>query len=640
MTEPSAVERLYFGADDAESDMSTGLLRRGFVSTPQYRSALSGHKMLVIGRKGSGKSAICMHLSAGDGHRGDTVLITPDGATSEVIRHFDPVGLTGDTAKSLIWRYVFAVHAARHLVDHAKEAHTGRTPGSVKALREFLKKNGELSKDLSGPGTASQLARAAQGLRTSLSLEAFGIKAGVDLAKQPAEGAQATQQLGVVERGVAAAFEELGCADLHPLLLLVDRLEQVWSAEGDSNSMVIGLLLAAKHATALYGGALRCLLFLRSDIYDSLAFVEADKFHGDELRIEWSETQLKELALARARASAGAELTEERLWQDVFPPTVRGEPTPRYLFERSLPRPRDAIQFLNECRDRAFGHGHERIHESDVVEATKQFSLWKLKDLVNEYLIAHPFLEQLVPLFQNSGYLVIRSSLAHRFEPVAGTLRDQFPAYAYALHLPGILDTLFSVGFLGVRRHSGVEYAGGNRLTIQPHELEFHIHPCFREALGATRAVHLHPYDPTTSLTQIASGNALSLGGGTRPSREYVLLERLRGSCRSILAELGKAPELPQELRVQIQRDMTLVMDTATGAGRGPGAAGDARHVVLSAASYFAGLAAQLYASGVDAVSGAGSMVRRIEDESQRMFRLAGGTTGGSGSGGGTSSGL
>ena len=140
----------------------------------------------------------------------------------------------------------------------------------------------------------------------SLSLEAFGVKASLDLNGQPVSEGARLRQLDVLEKGVARAFADLACTPGHPpLLLMVDQLELVWSAEPDGNSMVIGLLLAAKHSASLYGNSVRLLLFLRSDIYDSLSFGEGDKFHGDEVRIVWSEQALREMVLARAQASVG-----------------------------------------------------------------------------------------------------------------------------------------------------------------------------------------------------------------------------------------------------------------------------------------------------------------------------------------------
>ena len=107
--------RLYFGRDDAEHDLTDGLLREGFLSTEAYEEALSGRKTLVIGRKGSGKSAICMRLSMGGVRRGATILVTPDDAAGSEIRRFELQGLTNETAKSIVWRYVFAVQIARYI---------------------------------------------------------------------------------------------------------------------------------------------------------------------------------------------------------------------------------------------------------------------------------------------------------------------------------------------------------------------------------------------------------------------------------------------------------------------------------------------------------------------------------------------
>lgn len=124
-----SVRQLFFGRDDAENDLTDGLLS-GAVFRPNYayREVLSGRKSLIIGRKGSGKSAICRRLAAPDGHPGACVVITPDDAAGDEIRRFELQGVTADTAKSLIWRYVLAVHAARHLTLHARAAHGRRPP--------------------------------------------------------------------------------------------------------------------------------------------------------------------------------------------------------------------------------------------------------------------------------------------------------------------------------------------------------------------------------------------------------------------------------------------------------------------------------------------------------------------------------
>ncbi|MFC9243305.1 P-loop ATPase, Sll1717 family [Streptomyces sp. NPDC057136] len=623
-----AVRRLYFGRDDAESDMTVGLLREGFMRTAAYEEALNGRKMLIIGRKGSGKSAICVRL-AGDGARpGGTVVITPDDAAGDELRRFELQGLTGDTAKSLIWRYVFAVHAARHLVGHSRE-HRWRVPGSVKALRSFLAANDEAVDER----LYDRLVKGARGLETSLSLEAFGVKAAMDV-KGASEGSRATRQLEILERGVVQAFTDLDCAGQHaPLLLMVDKLEQVWSNDPDSNAMVIGLLLAAQHTAGAYGGALRCLLFLRSDIYDSLQFGEGDKFHGDEMRIDWTRSALREMALARAQASIGSEVTSDLLWREIFPPEVSGESTFDYVYSRALPRPRDAIQFLNLCRDRAVAAQRVRICEEDVVEAAQQFSEWKLGDLAKEYLVNYPYLSALFEMFRNGGYVVMRSVLETRLDEMADTLQRQFPEYAEGLSGPAVVDALYAASFLGVRLGNDVVYATDGHRTVQPYEREFHIHPCFRPALNALNATGLHPYEPHRVAHRVRSSSYPPRIAGVSVGRDFSLMEELVRSCDRILRQMSRAGSMPVESRSEVAREVGSVMQDANESliQLREGRPIDASQHVLRAVTYLESLAVQLLANGLDHETGAESVAHRVQDECRRLIRMVGGAYGGSG---------
>ncbi|WP_285607040.1 P-loop ATPase, Sll1717 family [Actinokineospora globicatena] len=474
------VTPLYFGRDDAEHDIADGLLRQGFLHTTAFAEALSGRKSLIIGRKGSGKSAICMRLAIGDLTDGHTRLITPDNAAGDELRRFELAGLTSAAAKSLLWRYVFATHAARFLIVHARR-HRGRRSPSIKALRRFLQDNGETAEDQ----LLDRVVRASRGLKASLSFEALGAKVAVDTGDTTA-GVRVSRQLEVLEAAVRRASDDLGCVGSHgPLMLLVDQLEQTWSDDAVSIDLVTGLLMASKHCSLVFGSAVRCVVFLRSDVYDSLTFSDADKFHSDELRIDWTGEQLGDLALARASASLGRRLTRAELWGEVFPVQVAGQPTEEYLVARMLPRPRDAIQFLNLCRDTAHARGHRRVEEADVLDATLGFSKWKRLDLAKEYGISFPFLDRLLILFHNMGYVVTRAAFAVRFELVKNLLPKEYPAHT-ALFDPDIaIELLYRVGFLGVRRGGGVEYASRSTAPIQPHESEFHIHLCFRPALNA-----------------------------------------------------------------------------------------------------------------------------------------------------------
>lgn len=625
------VTSLYFGRDDAERDMAEGLLRAGFLPTRAYAAVLSGQKTLVIGRKGSGKSAICMQLLQTGTRAGGTVLVAPDDAAGDELRRFELQGLNLQTAKSLIWRYVFAVQTAQYLVQHSK-GHGRKTPLSVKSLSRFLKANGETP-------NARFYDRVLSGARklqeASFSLTAFGVTGRIDLKGQ-AEGAKAAKQLDSIEQGVSRAFADLQCGGNHePFLVIVDQVEQVWAGDENSKAMVMGLLLAGQHiAGSVYGGALRCALFLRSDIYDSLEYTETDKFHSDEIRIDWTDDELSEVGLARARASLALDLTSDRLWTEVFPPRVDGEEIRSYLLHRALPRPRDVIQFLNQCKDRAAARGAHRISEQDVRDATRQFSEWKLLDLAREYQVNFPFLAKVFVMFENYGYIVTRKSLDRRIKTHEASLRRQFPDYADAFVVDGVLGILYAIGFLGVKRGNDVAYSGGAHAGIQPSENEFHIHPCFRVALHALEASDIDAYRVTIAGSQgvqvgdhLTQSNYFGLDTAVSPGRDPYLLDTLANSCERILRQLGRL-DIPAEARAQIREQLGKILDST--AHQRASLAEDntvptAADHVIQAADYLNALATQLrHNSMADSESGV-RLVRLLQDEATRLIRLVGG---------------
>jgi hypothetical protein len=623
---PWSLAQLYFGRDDAEHDMADGLLRAGFLRTVAFDEASNGRKSLIIGRKGSGKSAICMRLLAERASSTGAYLITPDDAAGEELRRFELQGVTDQTAKSLVWRYVFLIQTARHLVAHAKGAHGRKTPASLRSLRAFLLGNRELEEER----LYERLLNGASGLRGSISLEAFGAKAALEL-KGLSEGARASRQLEIVEREVATTARDLECSQRHaPMLLLVDQLEQVWSNDPDSDAMVIGLLLAAKHVASTLPGITRCVLFLRADIYDVLHFGDGDKFHGDEIRIDWDEDQLAELALVRARAALGPQLTVDDFWAGLLPREVDQTPSRDYLLSRVLPRPRDVIQLLNAIRDTAYERAHQTITPADVVAATLRFSQWKLQDLAKEYLVNYPFLDRLLLMFQNNGYLVTRATVRKNFDPLQSVLQHQFPGYSNLLAPDNVVDILYGVGFLGVKRSGRVEYSGGHNVSVQPYENVFEIHPCFRAALNAADETKLDGLNidvGRVQATNIAGRgiqvNAFSFEGQTvgRVGREGALLNSLLRSCDRMLARLGRI-DLPSGARQQILEQITALAQKTSNVIRlmeGSDESWLAQEHGYRAADYLDNLGRQLAASGLSEAGDVEAVTRMLTEEVRRL---------------------
>ena len=339
-------------------------------------------------------------------------------------------------------------------------------PAEVKALRKFLESNGE-SEDVAFREHFYQIIRR---LKTSIALEAFGVKLSADLELEASEGTRADRTLEIIEDRVRAAIQALKCESTHePLVIVIDQLENIWSNDQASDSVIVGLLIAMKRLTSgqAAGGFphVRCVVFLRTDIYDLLQFDEGDKLRGDEWRIDWNSARLLELVAVRAQASVGSNLTDKQLWAELFPPSVNGVRSSDYIVERTLMRPRDIIQLCNLCRDTAEKNGHDSIEDGDVSEASVQYSNWKLQDLAAEWRVNYPFLSDLFVLFQNGSYLISRRILAEKLRTMSEALQRRYPRYAGVFNVDSVLDILFAIGFLGVVR--GGSSSSHTRKTLE-----------------------------------------------------------------------------------------------------------------------------------------------------------------------------
>ncbi|GIG93376.1 P-loop ATPase, Sll1717 family [Plantactinospora endophytica] len=556
----SDFDRLYFGKDDAESDAgSSGLLRAGFLRTAAFNMVMDGRKQLLIGRKGAGKSAICVVLA--DSAEAVASVVTPDEISADEIRQFELQGLTRQTAKQFIWRYVLAVQVAKLVLYHARETHS-KQPPSVNQLRKFLLENGELNED---PRWHERFWKTIQRLRSSLSLEAFGVTASIGLgsATAPSEGIRISQQLDVVEEQLDFAIRDLRCPSGHgPFLVLVDQLEKVWSNDVNSDDMIIGLLTAAKHLAGRFRGV-RCVVCIRSDIYDALQFFDRDKFRGDEMRIEWTPEALVNMLVARAEASLGSGDAASRLFGDYFTKTIDGRPTEAYLVERTLMRPRDLIQLANLCRDTAAKNGRRRVTEQDVIEAERQYSVWKVQDLANEYLINYPFLPELFVLFQNSGYIVTLAALDERVRTLSETLRGRHHRFASVFTTLGVASVLYGIGLIGVRRGDKFEYVHGRNSPLDGTEQEFCVHPCFRQALRATAAANITAYRPLAAWSPHSVGRTpsswLGANATVRSDAAHVLFDALEEAGERAARVFDAAP-ISSELRVELLASLAAML--------------------------------------------------------------------------------
>lgn len=453
-------------------------LRSYFVSTGPALQARRGHARLVVGRKGSGKTAIFYDVRQRAGRGNDRLVLDlkPEGhqfarLKESVLERIAP-GLREHTMVAF-WNYILLCELARKALD--KDRITARIdPDRYERYRRL----------------ASVYERHDQGWDADFSqrlvrqVEAITSKLQGTDAREI--GARLTE---VIYKGDVRELNEAVGEYLHmkeSVWVLVDNLDKGWPVRGTTeiDMLIVRALLDAsrklQHQLEANDIELQCLVFLRSDIYEHLRNEMPDKGKDTALQLGWEDPELfKEIVRRRITNSTGFDEPFTEIWPLLCDPLVGTQESFSYFVERTLMRPRDLLQFLNRAIDVAINRGHERVEAEDIIQAEKSYSEDILLATMFEILDTHPEYKDILYAFQGAPVSMSLDEVQDRLRE-AGVSSDS------------TIELLVWFGFLGVSAPTfpDVKYAYSvqdniRRLMYPLENLDgmLIVHPAFRAAL-------------------------------------------------------------------------------------------------------------------------------------------------------------
>lgn len=420
------------GGFDAESDYK---LADDFVRTAYVDHALQGRQTLLLGRKGSGKSALFRQLPrlVKESHLDYTVVqLTPDNYAWAALRQYREQGLLPEHAHTNAWKLTLAIEVAGVLVS-LERAWLPGAESDIDLLKKFITDNfGQLSLEKNLLSTATKVVK---GL-PAFNLSAFGF--GVGFNKDSPERQPLTPS--VIDVLLDHLCNPLGEV---PILVGLDRLDDSWDGSSESCTLLIGLLKAVKDINDRFFSVserpiLRIVTFLRSDIYDGLRFDDKDKHRQTESNILWDLDLLEKMLEARLPVGATVrEVFEEGL--------MRGNVAPfSYIVKRTFLRPREILQFVDLCI-RNTDKKATYVSKDTIRDAEDTYSAWKLDDLKQELSKTSPLFESLVEALRQE---------VHRYDSVEELLtllRSKVPGVLQQLGERPSLELLFDASVIGIR---------------------------------------------------------------------------------------------------------------------------------------------------------------------------------------------
>jgi hypothetical protein len=470
------LHRVDLGDVAAENEIAG--LRSYFVPTGPSLQARNGHPRLVIGRKGSGKTAIFYDVRqrAGRGNERLVLDLKPEGHQFSHLKDFVlervAPGLREHTMVAF-WNYILLCELARKALD--KDRNIARIDPDryrrYKRLAEIYERH-----DNGWDADFSQ--------RLVRQLDRIAAELG-DLDVKEI-GSQLTE---IIYKGDLRQLSEAVAEYLRTkesVWILVDNLDKGWPVRGTSETdmLIVRALLDAsrKMQRQLENDdiELKFLVFLRSDIYEHLIRETPDKGKDTAIQLDWEDPEaFEEIVRRRIYSSTGLDLPFRELWPLLCDPLIGHEDSFSYFAERTLMRPRDLLQFLNAAIGVAVNRGHDRILANDIIQAEKSYSLDILVATMFEISDTNPDFEDILYVFHGAP-----KNMA--IDEVRDRLRE------FNVSDNRIIELLIWFGFFGVwaPTFSEVKYAHtvqgnirGLMYPLENLEATLVVHPSFRAAL-------------------------------------------------------------------------------------------------------------------------------------------------------------
>lgn len=533
------VAEFNLGGEQAEADP---LLEQAFYHTGQYAALNTREdpRCFVIGRTGSGKSAILQRIEAEN--PGHVIRIDPEDlslpyiADLGVVHYLASLDVHLDPFFIALWKHVILIEIIKHryrvntpsakqnfltglrdklskdrsksaALDYLEDFSDKFWCETDERVRDITTKFEEqISKEAGGkvsyPSVAEISARASDGSTYTTETKA-------QLADRFQRIVNETQ-LPRLNKMISVLDEEILDSSQDFTYIVIDDLDRDWVDEKVRNALIRCLFRTVVDLKKVKN--LKVLVALRTNILEQVDWsrtgTQEEKFRSLSITLRWTHSDLERLLSTRTRGAAEQHGISSPTTVDELLPTpnrTRGSAL-AFILKRTLMRPRDALAYVNECL--ALTGGKARVSWTNIHDAEASYSKNRFLALRDEWKSSYPGIDILLRLFEGKPKLISPRELKHILDDAAllpadanfagtgwmtllaepiwnSTAQEPWPrSYQELLRL------LFHIGFIGCcTKNSGpVVYAHErpdflDQLSNVENCESFTVHPTFRRAL-------------------------------------------------------------------------------------------------------------------------------------------------------------
>ncbi|MCW4469635.1 hypothetical protein OGH69_11705 [Flavobacterium sp. MFBS3-15] len=399
------------GSPDAETD---DLLLAAFISIDNLQEILDtkNQKSILLGRTGSGKSAILKYLAE---NCDNVKSIDPESmslrflSNSTILRYFDSIGVNLNLFYKVLWKHVFIVELLKMYFDenstfkkhnffdrlkasigHGKKTNA-RKDKAIKYMEtwsndfwqqtEILIKTFE--KNIQEKFIAS-LNIDAEAIKFGFADEKFRNENFVYEAKQKAESIISNSQVLELLDIVEIMKDDLFLDHQRKYYILIDDLDTEWIEDSLRLELIGAMVDVIKEFRQLPG--IKIVISLRENLNEIVFSKHQHKgSQREKLKplyssLEWTSIELKELVDKRLLLLSENEFNINVAFNQIRRGNKKGLD---YVLERTFYRPRDIISFMNHMIENA---NDKTSFSSDIMsKAEPSYSIERFQALEDEW---------------------------------------------------------------------------------------------------------------------------------------------------------------------------------------------------------------------------------------------------------------
>lgn len=373
--------------------------QRYFCFGRETKLALDGSRCFIIGRKGTGKTAISEHIC-----RLTQPTVFSEKLTFKNFPFNELYGQKNDQFRApnqyiTIWKYLIYSFVCRMMA---------RSESVSQEARNVLNKIYSTDPIVTLSRTFSQWTS------REFSLSVLGTGLGVKLGRQYSTGgATVGERVDLLEDLI------LKYVDDSSYYVVFDELDEDFKdilRKGQNREyidLLTSLFKAVQDVRSIFRGTgkkIFPIIFLRDDIYDFIQDPDKNKWGDFRIDMNWTQERIQDLLafrISRAADPTSSPSTFQEAWDRVFyhkriafGDQRRFETTIfDYITRSTHLRPRDYIKFLQACAEHEVNGGFKQISAITVRKVDKAFSNYLRNEIVDEVQGMIPDINEVLNIF-------------------------------------------------------------------------------------------------------------------------------------------------------------------------------------------------------------------------------------------------